>query len=113
MITVRTYLDNVQPLSYSWFDLDSLYDHDSDVRLVIRLAQSKVGREIGKNRQLPPNKTSEVAMIVDARKAVPWHLKAAVYDLDSCRSWSNKDAWRISQNVETSTRSALRDGACV
>jgi hypothetical protein len=40
-------------------------------------------------------------MIVDARrKAVPWPVEAAVYDLDSCRSWSNKDAWRISQNVE-------------
>lgn len=91
MITVGTCLDNVQPLSYSWFDLDSLHDHDIDVHLIIRLRSQRVGREIGKNRELPPNKTSEVAMIVDARrKAVPWPLKAAVYDLDSCRSWSSK-----------------------
>jgi hypothetical protein len=42
-------------------------------------------------------------MIVDARrKAVPWPVKAAVYELDSRRSWSNKDAWRISQHVELS-----------
>jgi hypothetical protein len=40
-------------------------------------------------------------MIVDARrKTVPWLLSAAVYDLESGRWWSNKDAWRVSQNVE-------------
>jgi hypothetical protein len=83
VITIGTCLDNVQPLSYSWFDLDSLHDHDIDVYLIIPLAQPK-GRS--GNRQEPrasPEQTSEVAMIVDARmKAVPWPLKAVVYDLE-------------------------------
>jgi hypothetical protein len=64
VITIGTCLDNVQPLSYSWFDLDSLHDHDIDVHLIIRLAQPK-GRS--GNRQEPrasPEQTSEVAMIV-------------------------------------------------